>query len=411
MRNVNIYTLSLYVFLISIALFRLPYIYLFPGVTNPFLTSQALARILLITSLFLGLLLARKSIKFSEDGQQINLVLLAFFATSSLSVLYAQNLDAFITRYKDFVIGMLAFYTFYLFKREEKKIVLSFIVTMPIMIIYQFLLLYGGGIASFITPFIYQRHLDILSYNLDRGRIYIDTYDEAFIPMVFVVFKFKSKVQIIVALLLVSSLSFLAFISSFRTRIGMLAIGLLGSFAVFNRKLSQRIIFLFFALAILGIIASLISGYTTGSRFYERFLLSDQQDIATITSRFDQINIALYMGFVSPFGVGLGNYYDNLPSNKIKSLTALAAAEISAREYIHNNFATVIAESGYIAFFLYLLLLIKFMQMDRRIMKENDYYKRSFVVAFWSLFFYGFFNPPIPISYQVLFWGMRGLLV
>jgi len=409
--KLNIYTISLYLFLVSIALFRLPYVYLFPGISSAFLTTQAVARVLLVLSLCIGLVFTKKKIQFNKDGVIINILLLAFLGISSLSILSAQNIDAFIGRYKDFVIGILAFYTFYLFRKEEKKIAFSLLITMPVMILYQLILLYGGSLNDFLIPLIYQRHFDILSYNLDRGRIYVDSYDEAFIPLIVTVTAFRSKGKTLLSLLLVSLLSFLAFIANFRTRIGMLFIGLLGSFVVANRKVTHRTFGIFLVLAICGIVTGIIAAYVSGAVFYERFILTDEENIVTIDSRYDQVNMALLMGFASPFGVGLGNYYDNLPNNKFKSLSPPPAANISAREYIHNNVATIIAESGYIAFGLFVLLLLKFMQSDFKTMQEKNNYKRAFVFAFWSLFFYGFFNPPIPISYQVLFWGMRGLLV
>lgn len=408
----SIYIISLSIFLISIALFRLPYLYLFPGISSAFLTTQSVARILLVMGFCIGVIFFKKKIHFSKDGVVINLLVLGFFLVSSLSILYAQNLESFIVRYKDFIIGIVSFYTFYFFRNEKKKIVYALIITMPIMIMYQLILLYGNVLHDYIIPLIYQKHFDIVSYNLSRGRIYVDSYDEAFIPMIFLVFTFKKRIHTFWGYVMLGCLSFLAFISNFRTRIGMLGIGIIGIFIVFRERIQKKFLFFFMLLLGTSVLISTIFSMTLGANFLDRFFLRDEiQDIATIETRVDQIFTALPMGFISPFGVGLGNYYDNLPNNKIKSYALIDPANVSAREYIHNNLATVIAESGYIAFIIFLLLLVKFMQNDYEVMKKKNYYKRAFVFAFWTLFFFGFFNPPIPISYQVLFWGMRGLLV
>lgn len=400
----------LYLFLVSIALFRLPYIYLIPGATNAFLTSQSLGRVLLVLSLVFGFFILG-GIKFTtKRAKTTNILLLAFLFISSLSIFYAQNTEAFITRYKDFLIGIIAFYAFYLFRNEEKKIAITLVLTMPVMIIYQLILLSSDMLSGLIQSLIYQKHFDILTYNLQRGRIYVDTYDEAFIPVIFAIFKLKNSAQTIILLLFTSALSSLAFMSNFRTRIGMLIIGWVSVVLLFKNR--GKILFFLLAIFFCAVMASFISFNKFGFTFYERFLLNDnREDVITVYSRVDQINSALIMGFTSPLGVGLGNYYDNLRNNNTQSFLVTLPTGVSGREYVHNNLATVIAETGYIAFVLYLFLIVQFMLNDYKIMKERGKYKKAFVFAFWSLFFYGLFNPPIPISYQVLFWGMRGLLV
>lgn len=401
----------LLLFLSSIVLFRMPYLYLLPSFPSAFLTTWAVARIFLMISLVGGMFFAGRNMNFSKDGKEISTLLLCFFAISSLSIFSAQNIDAFISRYKDFLIGIVAFYTFYFYRYEEKKIMLSLVISIPFMIVYQFVLLYGGILGEFIKTLIYQKQLDIVSYNLDRGRVYVDSYDEAFIPVMFQFLSNKSKKETIYSYILLSLLSFLAFISNFRTRIIMLAIGISSIMITTRNNHTRRLFFISMTVVFTIFITTSIAFAKYESFFFDRFFLQDnQQDVSSIYTRLDQIEVSLSMGLISPFGVGLGNYYDNLPNKVLKTMQPIPEGVMSARENIHNNLATVLAESGYIALFIFVLLLIKFIILDIKTMKDNSYNKRCFVIAFWSLFFFGLLNPPIPTSYQVLFWGMRGLL-
>jgi hypothetical protein len=115
--------------------------------------------------------------------------------------------------------------------------------------------------------------------------------------------------------------------------------------------------------------------------------------------------------------VGLGNYYDNLlPSKKAekflypkKQINYIGA--IGAIEFVHNNFGLLIAESGYISLLVFLSIGILFLKNDIKLLKKGSDYQKAFTIAFWALFTFGVFNPIIPGSYNVLFWGIRGLLI
>lgn len=402
----------IYIFLTSVALFRLPYLYIIPGIKSEFLTSQSLARILLGIAFIWGLY-AKRGLKFvSKQSKLINITLLAFFLISSLSVIYAINMDAFLNRYKDFLVGIVAFYTFYLFKEHEKKIAITLLITIPIMIIYQFILLSDNFLSQLLQQLIYQRHYDIVIYNLERNRIYVDVFDEAFIPLLFVVFQSFQGLKRFIFYPSAIVISYLAFISNFRTRLLMLVLGFVGLIFVQNRNRLKSIIILGALVLSVGFFVSSTAGLLNSYSFYDRLLFSDEiEDVESITSRYDQIQTTLYIGTISPLGAGLGNFYDNLPVAEKDFSQSAPPAEVSAKEYVHNNLATVIAESGYIAFALFAFLLIQFAVADIKTLTTKDGYKKAFVFAFWSLFLYGFFNPPIPVSYQVLFWGMRGLLL
>ena len=409
------YSLSLYSFLLAIIFFRLPNIYFLPFVTSGIFTTQAIARVLLIVVFFGGFFIYKRSFFQNKESRIITILLLCFFLSSSLSIIATQNLDIFFTRYKDLVIGIMAFFVFQYFIFEKKKIVIALLITIPFNIVYQLVLLYGENSFLVVKNFIYEKHFELVYYNLKRGRIYMDVYDEAFLPLLFLFLDRKKKLQFFLVSIPILFIAYLAFMCNFRTRILMFFLGFFGSLAILGKISIKRILMVLVMVSLFGSIVIIFFSNSVGLRFYDRFLLSNQaEDISSIKSRYWQIDDALEMGITSPFGVGLGNYYDNMKEGKGKSVYDAFSPVLkdrTAHQYIHNNFAMVIGESGYISFFFYCLLMIKFAQIDYKTLKEKDNYKKSFVISFWLLFFFGLLNPPIPGSYQILFWGVRGLLM
>jgi len=120
------------------------------------------------------------------------------------------------------------------------------------------------------------------------------------------------------------------------------------------------------------------------------------------------------VGRVSFLGAGLGNYYDNLSNQEKFGNSLLSRFDVlnqRAQEYVHNIFGLIISESGYISFFVFLLILLFFIKDDFKILLGKNNYQKAIIISFWSLFSYALFNPAIPGSYQFLFWGLRGILL
>ena len=68
-------------------------------------------------------------------------------------------------------------------------------------------------------------------------------------------------------------------------------------------------------------------------------------------------------------------------------------------------------DSGYLIFLVFVVLLAVFFVGDTKLFRSKKNHMKAFIVAFWVIFCWGLFNPPVSGTYQVLFWGFRGLLL
>ena len=110
----------------------------------------------------------------------------------------------------------------------------------------------------------------------------------------------------------------------------------------------------------------------------------------------------------------MGNYFENLPNSRKKRASSFHDQVLikESMEAIHNNFATVFAETGALGFVVYVLILFSFVKRDVLLfLRENNHDQKLLAISFWTLFIYGLFNPSISIGYQVVFWATRGLLI
>ena len=203
--------------------------------------------------------------------------------------------------------------------------------------------------------------------------------------------------------------------NKFRTFVVILIL-LIGSLIFFKKIKAINIFWLTLSFLIVGYLANGIMNTHLGYSYLDRITLeSETRDVNPINFRSDQFGNAIQMSKNSLFGVGLGNYYDQLPGiTKHRFLIANKSQQIAqqgAQEFVHNVFGAILAESGLISVLVFLILIILFAKNDLLIIKQADQVQKALVIAFWSLFSYGLFNPVLPASYQVIFWGLRGLLM
>lgn len=414
----KIKNLLFYLFLISTFLFKIPNFYIFPFFKSPLFTSQAIARILIIINFLVNIHLYLKNINpkflsFSKNRALINTILILFII-QSLSIFSVISLEPFLSRYKDILVGLLFFIVVGLYKNKIKQIILVLLLGLFVNILYQFILVFKSDFfVKVISNFIYQKHLNYVLANLDRNRIYIDTFDEIIIPFLFLSFIVKKSFNNVLSKTGVILITIFSFLSNFRTRILMVFFSVIASPIVLTKyKKGKKILFIFLILLTIFFFFNFFSLNTT--QFYRFNNVEEVIDTSTIITRLDQIKISLDMGKASLFGVGLGNYFDNLPSllkNKdLITSQSIKFVKLGAEEYVHNIFGFIISESGYIGLIIFIYMIYLFIINDLSLLKKKNEYSKALVISFWTLFIYGLFNPIIPASYQILFWIIRGLL-
>lgn len=401
-----------YCFLISIFLFRIPNFNVIPFITTSLLSSHLVASFFVFTIFFLNVfyhLMNNKKVQI----KLIILLISALFILQSLSVFSAINMVEFINRYFDIILGLSSFFVFYFYKSRIKLIGIILVFPFFINIGYQFFMLFFEDIFLKFAPyFIYDKHFSFITYNLDRSRIYIDSYDEAFIPLLFISGIIKSH---LLRMFLLTSLFSLSLASGFRTRIIMVLFSTLSSLFIFLKN--KKTIFLLIAsMLILGFFINSLLLTANKQTFLDRFTLTNEtEDVETIFSRTKQIEISANLAQISIFGVGLGNYYDNLlnsdkniPYYYSQDRKVVTEAGIG---YVHNIFATILVESGYLSLLIFIVIIALFIKDDIKTLQEKNEYKKAFTICFWTLMIYGLFNPNASASYQVFFWGIRGFLI
>lgn len=406
------------VFLASLFVFKIPNFYIFPFTENAFLTSQSLARIcivLLFCYKTLQFFLQGKEILKTRNARIIMFLIIALFTIQTLSVTQAVNYTSFLNRYKDVVLGICSFFVFYYYRRSIKSIIFVLAFSVLFNAFIQVILLLSPTLfLNIFSPFLYRNYLNLLIANLDRGRFYIAAFDEILLPFLLIPVLWTTFRLRFLQIALFTSTIFFALASNIRSNVLMVALSCISSLFLFRFKLTKRLIFACVGILVLAVFANRLITQLVGFSFYDRLTFQSQsEDVDTISQRRNQIGEAFMLANSSILGIGLGNYYDRVQIQKIEvSYLESRRNEIrAAKEYIHNIFASIAAESGYVGLLTFCLLLLVFLKNDYVAIKSKKSFKIACVVAFWTLLAWGLFNPAVSGTYQFLFWGFRGLLI
>lgn len=405
----------LHLFLICLFLIKIPPFYIIPLIKNAFLTTHTFARFIIII-LFLKLIFFDKKY-FLYKNKTVVIFFLIYFGFISLSVISAGNIADYFSRYKDIIFpGLLLFLTL-LFKNNKNTIIKIFFYTAIVNFFYQALIIINPRIfTSFADYFVYSNHLELVLINIGRARIFIETYDEIAIPFVFLyLIKSKTNKEKIFLYLVLMSISLPSFLSNFRSRILMLAFSYIASFLFLTKKGLLQKFFIFGLLILIGYFSYSVLNYNFNFSFVDRFALVDKrEDVNTIRYRWKNIEVSEEMARSQPLlGVGLGNYYDNLPPEKKISLSISNWQNKEARiasTNPHNIFAQILSELGFLGLLFYLIMISYFAISDIKTLLSQNYFSKAVVISFWSLFVYSLFNPTTTLIYNSLFWMLRAMI-
>ena len=416
----------LVLFLVSLFLIEIPPLYPFFPIRNNILMSYGIVGIITATLFFFILIKVLKGDKtFVVKNQNTKLLLIFFliyFAFQTLSIVNAFSLGDFIHDYKSiFIAGLFLFITVFVKENVSNfhsKIILILFAAGIFNFFYQLLIFFTPDLFKTLGGiFVYSSHLNLVLANMQRGRIFIETYDEILIPFIFIFFlkMKKDNRNVLFIFLLLMMIILPTFLSEFRTRILMLVFSFIASIALLQRTKFFRLFTFMFIFAVI-YLAYFILNSTYGHSFIDRLNFQSQtQDVETISFRINNIFYSYDLGIKNPVtGVGLGNYYANLPVQKISlSDSNNPGAELAiASQNPHNIFAQLLSETGFLSLFFYVFMLCYFLISDLkniRLRKLNEYSK-AFIISFWTLFIYSLFNPVVGLTYNMLFWMLRALI-
>jgi len=396
----------LVIFVFILFLFKLPNFYLIPILKASFLTTHVLARGLL----FLLFILNIKKITYLFSRNKIFFIVLLLFLIQSFSILQSFNTISFLSRYKELIVGFMAFYTALLFRKKYKILMDLLLITTILSVLIQLvLIIFPDILTQLFSRILYYKLYDLVVINLARGRTYFETFDEIVIPIIFylLVIEKKHGSKKFVLLFLFIIMTSLAIISGWRIRLAMLFFGSIAS-AFFVKDKVRYIVVLILSFSFL---ISLFN-FAYKNNTFTRLELTEENTLS-LESRIDQLSSTLTILEGKPLGIGLGNYYDYLPGyakNSKYLITGKLQQQqgLIAEENVHNIFGLIAVESGIPAIIIFITLLLFFVRNDYCLIRMKDYPKISFMIGFWIMFIYSFFNPLIPGVANYLFWFLRG---
>lgn len=413
-------------FLISLLTLRFPPVYILPSLRSPFLTTQSIARLifllLFVTEIYLSLKGKGSLSDFINKNRKLAILMLIFLFELSFGIIYTVNIKEFLLRYKDVYISFGIFFLAGLYLKKFEGFAKVILLGLVLNLIYQALLFFTPGLFKSIAGLIlYEKHLNLVLYNIERGRVYIETFDESFLLvfLAWAVNKFPKKGRLL-SLILFTAVGFFALISNFRTRALVFVISIAG-YLVYEIKKSdkrfvvKRMMLLASFLFAVAIFAEGLSLKLHGFSYIDRFALADREiALETIYFRFEQIDYAWSLSKANFLtGVGLGNFFDSLSFTKAypqffyldRFQTVFAAAE-----YVHNIFGSFLAEAGIVGTVIFFVLTLKFIRDDWLIYKKGNKENILLISAFWGIYAYAMFNPFVSLSLQGSFWLLRGML-
>lgn len=412
------------IFLVGLFLLKIPPFYIIPPLPSQLLTTHVISRIIFIFSLAWITFVTKSKEKdrfldiLRRERVFVSIFVLLFIVMSA-GVFIASNTFEFLFRYKEVFLGMIMFFFGVFWGDRLQEIAKVLFYTVIFSVSYQLVIyLFPEFYKTIFSYLINDKHYQLVAENIDRGRIYIETFDEAILPIVlwWITKNYKDYKKSAYSVVIFSLTVITSFLSNFRSRIAMLVVVLLGFGLRYKhvvRNLKGTVIGIGLII-ILAVGADFLSLETLGFSYFDRLTFGDQvEDVSTVDFRVQQMRKAWDHSFVNyGLGVGLGNYFEGESAfgDYVSSLQRSEVLTRGAAEYVHSIIGTVLSENGLIGAVLFLVLMVIMLKDDVLIFSKNEK-ARVLTISFWSLFMYAMLNPFVPLVLQGLFWFLRGLIV
>jgi hypothetical protein len=401
-----------YIYFLSLLLILTPPVILL----NQFISTHVLAKIILFFLFMYVVFLHKTTRKVFEKYKIITFLFLLFFIFQSVSVIKAINLLNFFNNYQNILFtSFLFFLTVIIINKKNMQMMINILLaSFVINIFFQlFIYFFPNEFVNYCSSVIHKEYMDIIEYNIQRGRVFFNSYGEILVPIFFyLIIKNKNIYFNLILFCFIFIQLFISFVTNFRTNLLMYIFAFISVVVLYRKIINKHIFFVLFifliCLYLFNKIQFSLNNVTVFERINEESIFSKQ---STVVGRIKNWQSAFDMGMSSfIFGVGLGNYYDHI-SSILKSQPAFQQIEKKgnylAQQDPHNIFFSALAESGVLGLFSLLLLVFYFIKKDVFILKSNNLFRESWVISFWTLFIFAIFNPTITINYQTLFWIIR----
>jgi lipopolysaccharide cholinephosphotransferase len=416
--GIDLKKINQYLFYAVILLVRLPNFYIFP-IQSSFFLSNNLLRVITILIVVLNLYIVLKEKRKIYSYKKLLLVVGVFFISQSLSIINAQNIQAFLSAYKDMIFGLLLYMSgcFILDSKNIKRYTLFLQRTILFALVVQVAVLIIPIFQNFYSSILNEAYLSFFDYQLSRGRYFGGTLEEAYIPILLLdVYILTSSLQKKIISTVSTTLAiYISYISNWRTKFIICIFSLFCSLVLNIKRMYIYILILIVFTFSLFLLINRSFPLDINQTSIDR-LLSDSKDERQInTSRLNYLSTAYTMGRANLItGVGLGNYYDSLT---LKEKDSLKSTGYGSERFIliddpHNIFFSVFATSGLLGLFSLILLLGFFLKKDISVVLSplSHSYSKAYICVFWGIFIYACFNPWVNVEYLRNFWLVRAFV-
>jgi hypothetical protein len=414
---------TLLIFFFAFFLVKLPPFYITPIISRV-MTTHVLAKVLFLLT-FVYILIKNKLIK-TFLSKKINILILAYFISLSTTIFVAKDIFLFLKSYQNLLFSLIIYFLAFYIVFDGKKlfVLIKYIKFVSVIcVIFEFSsILFNSTFRFIIYPIIQTDIYDYYLINLERGRYYLYTNYELFLP--FFLFSFInqkkiSKINNLIGFLIILFIVFLSFFSNFRRPILQILFSILFFIVIValkKRDNLKKIITIISVVFVVAIISISISNKMFSFNIIDRFLLeNEEQDYGTIQSRIDTFFYASNLAIANySFGVGLGQYgnYINAPLlGNTKNKKNEQKIYVSAAKTPHSLISQIMAEGGLFGIGFLLLILITFLFTDFVYILSNPINNLfPFIVSFWSIFIISLFTPFDTVFMNGWFWGLRGFI-
>lgn len=406
----------LLLFYLSFFLVRLPPLLLPLGIT-----TNIVFRVIILGSFFILIFIKKVQIKISKFIFFSSI----FLISQILSVINAINITNFLYFAEKIVtIFAFLFISQILLKKENVSKVLKIIlITLYLNVFIEMILFFSPQLTQYLYQIIHPAIIHMLSYNLEqRNRLFFETSGEIFFPLILYFYFFKKEVfqKKIPLTFLFMSIFILSFWSNFRDRFVTGIFSILSFIYLYKNELKKikltKIVWFLAIFMTIFIIGLAYSNATNGFSIVDRiFLQNKQEDVDTLAFRGVLASQSIKMFLANPvFGVGLGNFYEYIPeSMKIQRFNFFGDSRVfyeGTLLYPHNFILQIMAETGSVGLFGFMILIIYFIKKDLNIIKSNQPLAKTLIICFWSLLLYALFSPKSPLLFYFQFFLLRSLI-